>query len=173
MTLLFKRQMRDAVSTEGLRGLGRFAVRITCDWTQSVFREAVTMTTSKSLFRWILALPAALLAADAIRRVIGRAGALVISNNPDFPYINVMLDVMMLLMAAAFVFVGASIAPHRRDSVARLGLVVVIAWALAGMLFPAAVRWVGGPPSAVCVVGGGVLAYLPWRVRRTSMTANA
>jgi hypothetical protein len=173
MMLLFKRQIRDAVSVDGVRGVRRFAVRIASDWIHTVFREVVTMTSRIAVFRWVVALPAALLAADAVRLAVGRVGALIMSSNPDFQYINVMLDVMLLFMAVAFLWVGVAIAPHRKGSVARLGLVVVVAWALAGMLFPAIVRWVGGPQSAVCVVIGGALAYLPWRGQRSSISANA
>jgi hypothetical protein len=124
------------------------------------------MTTSMPALRWGAALPLAILAAVAVMRLDG----FILGFNvvPDHAFQSVGTNLGFFLMAAAFVSVGVSIVPGRKDSVARIALAVVVVLATWFVLM-GAIRMAMTPVVVgVCALLGGVLAYLPWRLHARS-----
>ena len=108
----------------------------------------------------------AILAAVAVMRLDG----FILGFNvvPDHDFQSVGTNVGFFLMAAAFVSVGVSVVPGRKDSVARIALAVVVVLAT-WFVVMGAIRMAMTPVVlGVCALLGGVLAYLPWRLHARS-----
>ena len=165
MTLLFWNRARDVVQNVGSWALLPFMLRISWDWLHTTLRESTNMATSLPALRWFAALPLAILAAAATQPIVG-------FFMTDFHHVWILASVGFFLMAAAFVSVGVWVAPSRKDSVARIGLGVVVFWGAVsialGALNMAATPLVWG----VCILLGGVAGYLPWRRHESSQALH-
>ena len=107
----------------------------------------------------------AILAAVAVMRIDGFIVGFNVVRDYDFQHVAIWMNVWLFLMAAAFVSVGVSVVPGRKDSVARIALAVVVVLAT-GFVVVGAIRMLMTPVVwGVCALLGGVLAYLPWRLR--------
>ena len=105
----------------------------------------------------------AILAAVAVMRLDGFILGFNVVPDHDFR-----TNVGFFLMAAAFVSVGVSVVPGRKDSVARIALAVVVVLAT-WFVVVGAIRMAMTPVVwGVCALLGGVLAYLPWRLHARS-----
>lgn len=161
MLVVFRTGARDVMQREGSAALLRFMRHVSWDWLYTTLRERTTMTTSMPALRWGAALPLAILAAVAVMRLDG----FILGFNvvPDHDFQSVGTNVGFFLMAAAFVSVGVSVVPGRKDSVARIALAVVVVLAT-WFVVVGAIRMAMTPVVlGVCALLGGVLAYLPWR----------
>ena len=169
MTLAFRSCAREIVHTKGVAALAPFIVHMTWDWIHSALTEHNNMTSRMALVRWLAAFPFAMLAAYAVLRAVGFAiGVAIGSNLKNFYHAGIGESVGFFLMSAAFVAVGILVAPDRKESVARIAVAVVGAfgvWAMAMGAFHGAFEpaWTG-----VCIVLGGVAAYVACGFRRTS-----
>lgn len=159
MLVVFRTGARDVMQREGSAALLPFMRHVSCDWLYTTLRERTTMTTSMPALRWVAALPLAILAAVLGFNVV---------PDHDFLRVAIWTNVGFFLMAAAFVSVGVSVVPGRKDSVARIALAVVVVLAtwfvVVGAIGMAMMPVVWG----VCALLGGVLAYLPWRLHARS-----
>ena len=163
MMVVFRTRARDVMRREGSGALLPFMRHISGDWLYTTLRERTTMTTSMPALRWGAALPLAILAAVAVMRIDGFIVGFDLVRDHDFHRVAIWTNVGFFLMAAAFVSVGVSVVPGRKDSVARIALAVVVVLAALFMTLNAVDRattpllWGG---SALL---GGVTAYLAWR----------
>ena len=163
MLVVFRTRARDVVLTEGSGALLPFMRHVSWDWLYTTLRERTTMTTSMRALRWGAALPLAILAAVAVMRIDGFIVGFDLAPHDFHRVATIWINVGFFLMAAAFVSVGVSVVPGRKDSVARIALAVVVVIAALFMTSSAVGRattpllWGG---SALL---GGVTAYLPWR----------
>ena len=163
MTLLFRNRARDVVEKAGSWGLVPFMLHISWDWLRTTYREITNMAVRMPALRWGAALPLAILAAVAVMRIDGFIVGFDLAPHDFHRVATIWINVGFFLMAAAFVSVGVSVVPGRKDSVARIALAVVVVIAALFMTSSAVGRattpllWGG---SALL---GGVTAYLPWR----------
>lgn len=156
MLVVFRTHSREVITNGGGWGLLPFMLRVILDWMQTTLQERTDMATPTRQLRWFAALPLAILAGYAALRMVG-------AFIRDFHLMWVWTNAAFFLMSAAFVSVGVSVAPDRKDSVARIALSVVV---VAGVSFIA----LGAVSSAmtpfwwgICTLLGGAVAYLPWR----------
>ena len=165
MLVVFRTGARDVMQREGSAALLRFMRHVSWDWLYTTLRERTTMTTSMPALRWGAALPLAIVAAVAVMRLDGFIlGFNTFPDHDHFPdFHRVGTNVGFFLMAAAFVSVGVSVVPGRKDSVARIALAVVVVLAT-WFVVVGAIRMAMTPVVwGVCALLGGMLAYLPWR----------
>ena len=157
MAVVFRDQARDVMELGGGWALAPFMLRVIGDWFHTTLQENTDMSTPLSTLRWFAALPLAILAGAVPER------ALALFIRP-FPQVWI-LGTIAFLMAAAFVTVGVLVVPSRKDSVARIALGVVVFWAAASSAL-GAFNWAATPFIwGGCILLGGVVAYLPWRLR--------
>ena len=165
MLVAFRTGARDVMQREGSAALLPFMRHVSWDWLYTTLRERTTMTTSMPALRWGAALPLAIVAAVAVMRLDGFIlGFNTLPDHDHFPdFHRVGTNVGFFLMAAAFVSVGVSVVPGRKDSVARIALAVVVVLAT-WFVVVGAIRMAMTPVVwGVCALLGGMLAYLPWR----------
>ena len=157
MAVVFRDQAREVMEYGGGWALAPFVLRVIGDWFHTALRENTDMRTSFSTLRWFAALPLAILAGAVPERIL----ALFIA---PFPQVWI-LGTIAFLMAAAFVTVSVLVVPSRKDSVARIALAVVAFWSAASLTL-GAFNWATTPLVwGGCILLGGVVAYLPWRLR--------
>lgn len=166
MTVVFRTRARDVLQNEGGRALLPFMVHVTWDWLQATLKERTDMAASMPTLRWYAALPTAILTPYAVLRTIGLMIRFV--GPHDLRPVTMWLNVGWFLAAATFVSVGAWVVPSRKDSVARIALAVVAFWGALcmawGALSMATTLLVWG----ACILLGGIVAYVPWRLRALS-----
>jgi hypothetical protein len=168
MLVVFRTGARDVMQREGSAALLPFMRHVSWDWLYTTLRERTTMTTSMPALRWVAALPLAILAAVAVMRLDGFILGFNVVPDHDFHRVAIWTNVGFFLMAAAFVGVGVSVVPGRKDSVARIALAVVVVLAT-WFVVMGAIRMAMTPVvCGVCALLGGVLAYLPWRLHARS-----
>jgi hypothetical protein len=168
MLVVFRTGARDVMQREGSAALLPFMRHVSWDWLYTTLRERTTMTTSMPALRGGAALPLAMLAAVAVVRLDGFILGFNVAPGHDVHRVVIGTNVGFFLMAAAFVSVGASVVPGRKDSVARIALAVVVVLAT-WFVVVGAIRMAMTPVACgVCALLGGMLAYLPWRPRARS-----
>ena len=168
MLVVFRTGARDVIQREGSAALLPFMWHVSWDWLYTTLRERTTMTTSMPALRWVAALPLAILAAVAVMRLDGFILGFNVAPDHGFHRVAIWTNVGFFLMAAAFVSVGVSVVPGRKDSVARIALAVVVVLAT-WFVVVGAIRMAMTPVVwGVCALLGGVLAYLPWRLHARS-----
>jgi hypothetical protein len=157
MAVVFRDQARDVMELGGGWALAPFMLRVIGDWFLTTWQENTDVSTNLSTLRWFAALPLAILAGAVPQWIL----ALFIGY---FPPVWI-LGTIAFSMAAAFVTVGVLVVPSRKDSVARIALAVVAFWSAASITL-GAFNWRATPLVwGGCVLLGGVVAYLPWRLR--------
>ena len=103
-----------------------------------------TLSPDMARFRWLAALPLAILAVRAVSRM-----ALFFTR--DFSHLQVSVPIASFFMAAAFLSTGVLVAPEQKDAVARIAFGVVLFLSAAVMLASVLV--------GVCGLLGGAAAY--------------
>jgi hypothetical protein len=161
MLLVFRNRAREVVRQGGSSPLTFFVLQVGWDWMRSTFEENANMPSRIPALRWLAALPSAILAASF-------APKMVFIRITDIRYFWIAPGVALSLMAAAFVSVGVWVAPSRKDSVARIAVSVVVFCGALFIMGSATSMTLVPLVWGVCILIGGVLAYLPWRHRDPS-----
>ena len=168
MALVFRDQARDVIEHGGARALLPFMLRVSCDWLHTALRESTPMTTGRlPALRWIAALPLAILSAVESQRIVG------VFVPKDFRHVSLFASIAVFLMAATFVSVGVWVAPNRKSAVARIAFGVVVFWAAVSFALGAFSMATMPVVAGGCILLGGMVAYLPWRLHLSSNAARA
>jgi hypothetical protein len=182
MLFVFRATVSGRLDARGIAAVPGVIAHLVHDWCNSVVKEHNDMTRAIRLGRWAATLPLAILASYAVQELIGVAFRrftadvgmpTLIASLPARVVMDAYVSAGSFAMSAAFVATALLVAPERKASVGRIALAVVGAFGLAAIAMGAFRFAISPAMFGMCILAGGVAAYLPWRGRAFRSTASA